>query len=447
MAMLTRRRVLGLGLAGAGGLALGGRLLVPRLLRTGQPRALDGEARAFVERCFDGVDRTLMWDSHAHLVGIGQGGTGCEMNAELRSPLHPIKNLQLAIYMAASGVTDEARADEQYLDRLLASQRLANPRGKLLLLAFDRAVGPDGVEQPARTEMYTPDDRVLAVARAHPEVRACASVHPYRTDALERLQHAHDAGALAVKWLPNAMGIDPASPRCERFYRKLAELDMPLITHTGREQAVDARDAQALGNPLRLRRPLDAGVRVVAAHFASLGDDEDLDRGGGGGRIASFDLLMRLFAEPAYARTLFADISALPQVNRCGRPLRTLLASPEPAAGHRPAVQHAQAGARGLPDARRAAPGQPGVRGQPAAVRLRAQADAQGAGRRQDPPLRPVGVRVGAPAGSGTAARSRRLTGPAAQRSAMPWRRSSRRRWPFQVSAHIFQSPANDHSG
>jgi mannonate dehydratase len=329
LALLTRRRVL-LGAAGLGGLAVGARWLTPRLLRTGDPRPLDGEARAFVQRCFDGIDRTLMWDSHAHLVGLGSGGTGCAVSSQLRRPLrHPIKDLQFAVYMAASGVTGEARADQQYLQRLLALHHLANPDGKLLLLAFDRYVGEDGVEQPDRADIYTPDDYVLRVAHDHPEVRACASVHPYRADAPERLQRAHDAGALAVKWLPNAMGIDPASPRCDRLYRKMAELGMPLITHTGREQAVDARDAQALGNPLRLRRALDAGVLVVAAHFASLGDDQDIDRGGGGARVPSFDLLMRLFGEGAYARTLFADISALTQVNRCGRPLRTLLASPD----------------------------------------------------------------------------------------------------------------------
>jgi mannonate dehydratase len=327
MALLTRRRALGL-LAGAGGAAIGARLAAPRLLRNGEPRALDGEAAAFVERCFEGIDRTLAWDSHAHLVGLGQGGTGCEINAELRSTFrHPLKNFAFAVYMAAAGIDDETRADGAYLDRLLALHRLANPQGKLLLLAFDRYVDAEGAEVPSRSEMHTPNEYVLAVARAHPEVRACASVHPYRRDAVERLQRAHDGGALAVKWLPNGMGIDPASPRCDPFYRRLAELRMPLITHTGRELAIDARDAQALGNPLRLRRPLDAGVCVVAAHVASLGDDEDLDRGAG--RVASFDLLLRLFGERSYAGTLWADISALTQVNRCGRPLRTVLTSPE----------------------------------------------------------------------------------------------------------------------
>jgi len=329
MPVLTRRRALGV-LAGAAGLTVGARLALPRFLRVGEPRPLDAETRAFVERCFDGIDRTMIWDSHVHLVGLGQGGTGCEIGSELRSPFrHPIKNLQLAVYMAAAGITDEARADETYVRRLLALHHLANPDGKLLLLAFDRYVDAQGDEIAARSEMYTPNDYVLAIAIAHPDLRACASVHPYRRDALDRLQRAHDSGALAVKWLPNAMGIDPASPRCDPFYRRLVDLRLPLITHAGREQAVDARDAQALGNPLRLRRPLDAGVTVVAAHFASLGDDDDLDRGHGGARVPCFDLLLRLFGERAYVRTLFADISALTQVNRCERPLRTLLTSPE----------------------------------------------------------------------------------------------------------------------
>ena len=50
-----------------------------------------------------------------------------------------------------------------------------------------------------------------------------ASIHPYRTDALEALEQAKRDGARAVKWLPSAMGIDPASPRCDRFYRASVE--------------------------------------------------------------------------------------------------------------------------------------------------------------------------------------------------------------------------------
>lgn len=67
----------------------------------------------------------------------------------------------------------------------------------------------------------------------------------------------------AVKWLPAAMGMDPASPRCDRFYAALARCELPLITHAGLERAVLGADQQDLGDPLKLRRALDAGVRVL----------------------------------------------------------------------------------------------------------------------------------------------------------------------------------------
>ena len=51
-----------------------------------------------------------------------------------------------------------------------------------------------------------------------------------------------------------------------------------LIAHGGLERAVLGREAHDFGNPLRLRRALDAGVRVVVAHCASMGEDRDLDQ-------------------------------------------------------------------------------------------------------------------------------------------------------------------------
>ena len=36
-------------------------------------------------------------------------------------------------------------------------------------------------------------------------------------------------GAVTVTWLPPAMGIDPASKRCDAFYDAMARLDLPLL--------------------------------------------------------------------------------------------------------------------------------------------------------------------------------------------------------------------------
>jgi len=77
-------------------------------------------------------------------------------------------------------------------------------------------------------------------------------------------------------------------------------------------------DTQDFGNPLRLRRALDAGVRVVVAHCASMGRDRDLDRGAHAAPVDSFELFARLMDEPRSARLLYGDISAMTQVNRAG---------------------------------------------------------------------------------------------------------------------------------
>jgi mannonate dehydratase len=111
------------------------------------------------------------------------------------------------------------------------------------------------------------------------------------------------------------MGIDPASPRCDAFYAFMAKSDMPLIAHAGAERAVLGRAMHDYGNPLRMRRALEAGVRVVVAHCASMGQDRDLDRGENGPYVDSFVLFTRIFEK--YPRC-YGDLSAMTQVNRAG---------------------------------------------------------------------------------------------------------------------------------
>ena len=275
---------------------------------------------------FRGVKADQLWDSHAHLVGLGTGGTGARVNPDMRSHWHPWKRLQFDVYLAAAGVEDLERADEQYTARLLELHRSSNPAGRLLLLAFDWHVNESGEEDPRLSPFYMPNERVLALAAKHDDVEACVSVHPYRADFAERLERAAAAGARAVKWLPNAMGIDPLSPRCDGFYAKLAELGLVLISHTGMEKAVHAEDAQELGNPLRLRRSLEHGVRVVLAHCASTGTSQDLDSPQRK-QVPCFELFLRLMGEAGTEGLLFGDLSAVTQMNRSEEVLRTLLTS------------------------------------------------------------------------------------------------------------------------
>ena len=197
---------------------------------------------------------------------------------------------------------------------------------KLVLYAFERAHDERGEPDIAHTIFHIPDAYARDVARRHPEdFEWAASIHPYRKDALEALEQAKRDGARAVKWLPSAMGIDPASPKCDRFYESLRKNNLPLIAHGGLERAVLGREAHDFGNPLRLRRALDAGVRVVVAHCASMGEDRDLERGTNGPYVDSFSLFERLMGRTPYQNLLYGDISAMTQVNRAGPALARVI--------------------------------------------------------------------------------------------------------------------------
>jgi predicted TIM-barrel fold metal-dependent hydrolase len=320
----TRRALLGTGV-GAGAL-LGARIALPWWLRPGPAREPGPAGRELATRALAGLELARVWDVHVHVVGLGAGGTGCRVNPRLRQWWHPLEHVRFDAYRAGAGITELERGDQQYVERLVELQRLANPAGKSVALAFDAHVREDGSEDWERTPFHVPNDYVAELARTHPELAFCASIHPYRTDALARLERAVERGAVLVKWLPNAMGIDPSSPRGDAFYRRLAEVGIPLLTHTGVEHAVDAADAQELGNPLRLRRPLDAGVKVIAAHCASLGMCRDDERGG---EARGLDLFLRLMGEKQYEGRLYGDLSAVVLVNRDGDVLGELLAATE----------------------------------------------------------------------------------------------------------------------
>ncbi len=329
MARVSRRQLIALATAGAlyGGFRFGH----TRAARPAAPSGpLSKDALDLIARAWRGLEPKRVLDTHVHVVGNGCGGTGCEVGERLQSAFNPMEAMKFSIYLQASGVTDLSRADQQYIERLSELLKTQTPHGRALLFAFDHVYGDDGKIQLEASEFYTPNDYVLSLARASPELFVpCASVHPYRPDALAVLEKAVADGAVAVKWLPNAMNIDPSSAKCDAFYDAMVRLQVPLITHAGEEKAVHAEDAQRLGNPLHLRRPLERGLKVIVAHCASLGMNPDLDAPAGAPWVDNFELFVRLMNEAQWDGLLFGELSAITLVNRVGKPLRFLLEHPE----------------------------------------------------------------------------------------------------------------------
>jgi uncharacterized protein len=239
-------------------------------------------------------------DMHCHIAGIGAGGSGCFVSAKLRN------SWKFGIYLRSFGVSENELAEKG--DRLIPdriSEWLAESRyvRKAVILALDGIIRNDGSLDTNRTQVYVPNEFAAEAVTRHSNLLFGASVNPYRKDALERLAWAEKNGAVLIKWIPSIMEIDPADPRLEPFYRKLVELRLPLLTHTGKELSFSA-SADEYCDPQKLRLPLSLGVRVIAAHIASTGkyDGEH-----------STDRLVRLIQEYP---NLYSDISSLTQLNK-----------------------------------------------------------------------------------------------------------------------------------
>ena len=271
----------------------------------------------FTQAGFDGLDASNVWDCHTHLLGLGESGGGAWVTPKMQSIWRFKLYFQYRFYLNAACVDpDNKNVDRDFVLRLTQLLDDFPPGYRAMIMAFDRAHDEYGKPMQEQSAFYLPNAYAAGIAAKHPErMMWTASIHPYRDDAADAVTDAVKGGAVAVKWLPPAMGIDPASPLCDRFYDAMAKHDVPLITHGGEEKAVEGAHRPAFGNVLKLRRPLERGVRVVVAHCASLGRDRDLDDVKGGEK-SCFELFERLMATRAFEGRLYGDISALPQSNR-----------------------------------------------------------------------------------------------------------------------------------
>jgi mannonate dehydratase len=276
------------------------------------PRRTTLESDLFVGKAWEGLRQNQVWDVHVHLFGNGQTGTGVWASQRL-------DRIRERFFLNAACAGDnEAHMDEGIVARM-ARQLDAFPEGaKLMLLAFDFTYDESARKREDLTTFSIANEYAQRVAKANPtRFEWIASVHPYREDAIPALEDAKKGGARAVKWLPPTMNIDLANARCKPVYEALVRLNLPLLVHVGEEKAVPGAGRDDLANPLLLRRPLDAGVRVIAAHCATLGTGADLDAPSK--RIVpNLDLFARLMADRRYDKLLVGDISAITQTNRPG---------------------------------------------------------------------------------------------------------------------------------
>jgi predicted TIM-barrel fold metal-dependent hydrolase len=246
-------------------------------------------------------------DIHCHVAGMDESSSGCFVSDSLK------KSYKFGIYLRSFGVTRkelEKEGDGLLVKRIAEEIRESKYVEAAVILAIDGVV-TDGDFDRQASEFFVPNDFVVRETAEYPELLFGASVNPYRTDSLERLEKVVGQGAVLMKWLPSIQRIDPSDRSLIPFYEKLVEHNLPLICHTGQERSFTHSD-DSLADPKRLRLPLETGVRVIAAHAASTGENENQPD------IERLIEMMREFPN------LYADISSLTQVNKPGYLKRVL---------------------------------------------------------------------------------------------------------------------------
>ncbi|MEM9158283.1 MAG: amidohydrolase family protein [Verrucomicrobiota bacterium] len=239
-------------------------------------------------------------DMHCHTAGIGAGGSGARISDDLRN------SWKFGLYLKIFGSSEKRineLGDAHIMDVIAASIRESRYVDNAVILAMDAVYDEKGEKDLEGTEVYVPNRFVGEETAKRGELLFGASVHPNRKDALEELEWSKTNGAVFVKWLPNIQSIDPSDEGHGRFYSKLVELDLPLLTHVGDEDSFSKTD-NALGDPKKLEFPLSLGVKIIAAHVASSGENEGQ---------CNVERLLELM--PRYPN-LAADISTLTQFNR-----------------------------------------------------------------------------------------------------------------------------------
>ncbi len=303
----------GLGLAPARAQASGLGLLNP--CRGPLPAVLAAHER--VQQALAGLDTARLVDTHAHLLGTGDAGSGCTVHPSLSQWWHPLEVLRKrGILNAACVPGDAPSVDRAYVERLHTLAAGFPAGARWWLYAFEQAHTDAGKPDPDHSTFHVPDAYAAHVAAAGGgRFLWVASIHPYRADALQRLETAIQGGAVAVKWLPSSMNIDLRDPRCRPFCERLARAGLPLVVHCGEEKAVPGAGRDELVNPLHVRHLLAHGATVIVAHCGSLGEAVDEDRPSRP-RVPAFDLFARLMDERMHGQRLLGDVSAVFQRNR-----------------------------------------------------------------------------------------------------------------------------------
>lgn len=200
----------------------------------------------------------MIVDMHIHIVGAGDGGTGCHLSRDMRRSFTFRSLIRLLRVERAEAL--DAAVREQTVHWIGTAGLDA-----AVLLAQDAVRDEGGRPLWLKTPFYTPNEYVASICRESPSLFFGASVHPARPDALQEIDRCAELGAVLLKIHPVIYGIDLRDPAFGAYFRHAASLGLPVLIHCGLINALFPRKRHA-GDPPVLRQALDVGATVIAAH-------------------------------------------------------------------------------------------------------------------------------------------------------------------------------------
>jgi len=213
-------------------------------------------------------------DNHVHLAGPGDEYPNDLYWSEKFEEGIGFKALKILKGWSFKKVSDRLMKKE--LLRLIGKARVID---HTVVLAFDNVYKPDGTycgpghgnTGEVLSTIYVSNKFVDQLRQQNKKVLLGISVHPFRDDAIEELEKYKDKAVLC-KWIPSSQQIDFSDPlaqkKLKKFYKKLAEIDLPLLFHTGVETSIPAarEKFESYNSPIFIESALDQGVTVILAH-------------------------------------------------------------------------------------------------------------------------------------------------------------------------------------
>ena len=251
----------------------------------------------------DPLEEAHIIDWHVHIAGLGYGGSGNFINKEMQD------NYRFDFFLSWMDETEEEL--KEYGDQILVKKlndKIERSKyvDQAVVLAMDGVIDEKTKTlDRKKTQVYVSNEFVASQTARYPALLFGASINPNRDNSLALLDEVHRQGAVLIKWIPSIMYIDPSDEKFIPFYKRLAELNIPLLTHTGMEKSFsNAKDH--FSDPRLLELPLRCGVTVIAAHIATTGESDGQD---------NFERILPMFDE---FPNLYTDISSLTQLNKLG---------------------------------------------------------------------------------------------------------------------------------